>query len=60
MVAGNIEPEKKSKKTMPDRLMRWIHQLRAIGLTDDEICKVRQSNITITGMSASEVRALIG
>ena len=48
-----------SKKTMPERLMRWVSRVRGMGFSDDEICAIRRLDITINGMTVDEIRAAI-
>ena len=60
MISGEPqEPSRKSKKTMPERLMRWVNEMRALGLADSEICDIRALNITIIGLSVEGIRAAI-
>ena len=46
-----------SKKLAPERLMKWVNKLRAIGLSDDEITLVRLGDIETSGKSAAQIRA---
>lgn len=39
--------------------MRWIDDMRALGLADNEICDLRTLNLTIKGLSVEEIRAAI-
>ena len=57
--AGRPDTAGNSKKTMPERLMRWVSQMRGMGFSDDEICAIRRLDITTNGMSSSEIRAAI-
>lgn len=48
---------RKSKKTMPDRLMRWAGEMNALGLDDNEICAIRVAGVDTHGRSIDEIRS---
>ena len=48
---------RKSKKTMPERLMRWVGKMKALGLDEDQICAIRMAEIETHGRSIDEIRS---
>jgi hypothetical protein len=60
MITKSGVPLRLSKKYAPARLMRWIGDMRALGLSDDEICAIRQGGtISTPGKTADEIRAAL-
>lgn len=57
MISG-VQP-RQSKRTVGERLFRWVDSMRQLGLNDAEIAAIRQRDITITGMTADEIRQAI-
>ncbi|MBR9880762.1 MAG: hypothetical protein GYB17_14840 [Gammaproteobacteria bacterium] len=49
----------KSRRTIGERLFRWVESMKRLGLSETEIVSIRQGNITTKDKSATEIRHAI-